>query len=202
MGTMGHASDMDTWFELLIASFARPREAARRLLAAAPAQSEVIAAAVAVTACGVVLSFLAVLASGGPADPVSALILGNPILGATAQLIFAFAIAGVTAYIGRSFGGTGDFWGALTLVVWLNAVLVVLQTIQLVALVFAPPFAGLLAAAGLFWALWAFANFITELHGFQNPLFVMGGVILSAIALFFLLAMALSMMGLTPQGLS
>ncbi len=202
MGTMGHASDMDSWIELLIGSFARPREAARRLLAAQPAQSEVIAGAVAVTALGVVLSFLAVVASGGPSDPVSALVLGNPILGAAAQLVLAFAIAALTAYIGRSFGGHGDFWGALLIVVWLNAVLVVLQVVQLVALVLAPPFAGVLAAAGLFYALWAFASFVTELHGFQNPLFVMGGVILSAIALFFLLAMALSMMGLTPQGVS
>ena len=69
--------------------------------------------------------------------------------------------------------------------VWLNAMLVLIQAGQLVALALVPPLAALLAIAAMFWALWAFANFVAELHGFQNPVIVLGGVVLTGIMLFF-----------------
>ena len=40
-----------------------------------------------------------------------------------------------------------------------------------------PPLAAILAIATLFWALWAFANFVAELHGFRNPIVVLGAVV-------------------------
>jgi hypothetical protein len=84
-------------------------------------------------------------------------------------------------------------------VVWLNAMMLLIQMAQLGALLLIPPLASLIAIATVIWALWAFANFVTELHGFQNPLFVLGGVILSMIVLFFGLAMILAILGVTPQ---
>ena len=47
----------------------------------------------------------------------------------------------LTVRIGRLFGGSGGLWGALALVVWLNAMMVLIQAAQLVAL-------ALRAAAG------------------------------------------------------
>ena len=65
-----------------------------------------------------------------------------------------------------------------------------------------PPVATILAIATIVWALWAFANFVAELHGFQNPFIVLGAVILTAIVLFFGTAMIFAILGITPQEVS
>jgi hypothetical protein len=158
-----------------------------------------IQAAAAITALGVVLGFVAVRLSAGPVDAVSATILTNPLLGAALQFGIILVAGFLTFRIGAAFGGTGGFDGALAVVVWLNAMMLVIQVVQLVVLVVLPPFAGLIAVATVVWALWAFANFVTELHGFENPYFVLGGVILSMIVLFVGIAMLLAILGITPQ---
>jgi hypothetical protein len=80
--------------------------------------------------------------------------------------------------------------------------MVLVQVVQLVALALAPPLAAALAIATILWALWAFANFVAELHGFKNPALVLGGVILTSIVLFFTTAMLLAILGLTPPAVS
>ena len=58
---------------------------------------------------------------------------------------------------------------------------------------------GVMLIATVFWALWAYANFVAELHGFKNPAIVLGAVVLTAIVLFFATAMLLAILGITPQ---
>jgi hypothetical protein len=123
----------------------------------------------------------------------------NPLVGAVAQLATMLVVILLTVRIGRLFGGHGDLWGAAALVVWLNAMLVLVQAGQLVALALLPPLAALLAIAATIWALWAYANFIAELHGFQNPVIVLGAVVLTGIMLFFSTAMLLAILGPTPR---
>ena len=77
--------------------------------------------------------------------------------------------------------------------------LVLIQAGQLVALALVPPLAALLAVAAMVWALWAYANFIAELHGFQNPVIVLGAVVLPGLMLFFGTAMLLAILGFTPR---
>jgi hypothetical protein len=190
------------WRELLIDSLIRPRAAARRLLAEQIPAPVVLQAAVLVAAAGVVLGYFALLLSPDAIDVVSAAVIGNPLLGALAQLGVMGVVAVLTVRIGRLFGGTGGIEGALTLVVWLNTVMVLIQAAQIVALALVPPVAALLAVLTVFWAVWAYANFIAELHGFQNPFIVLGAVVLTAIVLFFFTAMLLAMLGITPQGVS
>ncbi len=155
-----------------------------------------------VTCVGVVLGYAALLLSPGAVDRVSAAILGRPLVGAMVQLAALVIVVFLTVRIGRLFGGIGGFWDALALVVWLNAVMVLVQVVQLVALALAPPLAAALAIATILWALWAFANFVAELHGFKNPALVLGGVILTSIVLFFTTAMLLAILGLTPPAVS
>ena len=63
-----------------------------------------------------------------------------------------------------------------------------------------PPLAPPVAFFAVFWGLWAFANFVTELHGFNNPMMVLGGVVLTTIVLFIGVAMLLAILGITPSG--
>ncbi len=188
------------WRQLLIDSVTRPRVAARRILDLRLPVTELIEAAVLVSVSGVVLGYLALLLSPGALDVVSASVIHNPLLGAGAQLVVMAVAVLLTVRIGRLFGGKGDTYGALALVVWLNAVMVIVQAAQLLALALLPPLATILAVATILWALWAYANFVAELHGFQNPFIVLGAVILTVIVLFFGTAMIFAIFGITPQG--
>ena len=188
------------WGELLIDSLKRPRAAARRVLDAGVPAAPLLEAAVLVAAVGVVLGYLALRLSPEALDVVSAAVIENPLLGAAAQLAVMAVAVFLTVRLGRLFGGTGTTAGALALVVWLNAVMVLIQGLQLVALAVVPPLATALAIATILWALWAFANFVAELHGFQNPFIVLAVVILTAIVVFFGIAMILAILGITPQG--
>ena len=187
------------WGELVIDSLKRPRFAARRILDAGVPDATVLEAAVLVTCAGMVLGYLALLLTANDVDMISAAVLANPLLGAGMQLAAMAVIVVLTVRIGRLFGGRGDLWGAAALVVWLNAMLVLIQAGQLVALALLPPVAAILAIVAVVWTLWAYANFVAELHGFQNPVIVLGAVMLTGIMLFFGTAMLLAILGFTPR---
>jgi hypothetical protein len=146
-----------------------------------------------------VLGWLAMRMSPGAVDAVSAAVLGAPLIGAAVQLAIMAVIVVLTVRIGRLFGGQGGLWGALALVVWLNVMMVLIQAGQLVVLAVVPPLAALIAVATLFWAAWAFANFVAELHGFRNPVLVLGAVLVAVVVIFFSTAMVLAILGIAPQ---
>jgi hypothetical protein len=187
------------WRKLVKDSLVQPRVAAREVIGLGLGRDLLIQAAAAVTALGVVLGFVAVRLSSGEVDTVSAAILSNPLVGAALQFGIILLAGFLTFRIGQAFGGVGDLDGSLAIVVWLNAMMLLIQTGQLFLMLVVPPLAGLVAIATVVWALWAFANFVTELHDFQNPFFVLGGVILSMIVLFFGIAMILAILGIAPQ---
>lgn len=196
------AAESSDWGRLVGDSLIRPREAARKVLAAGVPELHLLQGALLVTCLGILLGAAALWMSPDAVDVVSAAVLGNPLLGAVIQLAAMGLVVVLTVRIGRLFGGTGGLWGAVALVVWLNAMMVLLQAVQLVALSVLPPLAAILAIMTVFWALWAYANFVAELHGFQNPVIVLGAVILTGIVLFFGTAMLLAILGITPQGVS
>lgn len=189
---------MEMWRRLVAESVLKPRSAARQLFALALPRDVLIQAAAAVTALAILLGFVAVRLSPGGVDSFSATVLASPMLGAAIQFSVILAAAFLTHRIGRIFGGTGSLDGALALVVWLNAMMILVQLIQIGLIVVLPTLAALLAVATVVWVLWAFANFVSELHGFQNPLIVLGGVILTMIVLFFGVAILLALIGVTP----
>ncbi len=187
------------WRKLVSDSFVSPRAAARSLIGLGLQPAILLQAAVAVSALSVVLGFLAVELGPGEIDQVSAAIITTPFLGATIQFAAIIVVSGLAARIGELFGGTGGFPAAFALVIWLNAMMLLVQAVQIALLVFVPPLAAIVAIAAIVWMLWAFANFVTELHGFENPFFVLGGVILSMLVLFLGFAMILAVLGFVPQ---
>ncbi len=188
------------WAELVKESFLRPRAAARGVLALRFGSHELLQLAVVVTCVGILLAYAAMRVSGGVVDGVAMWMLSTPLIGALVEFALLGVIAVLTYRIGALFGGTGTFGGALTLIIWLNAVMLVPQMAQLLMLLALPPLAAPVAFVAVIWGLWAFANFVTELHGFDNPVMVLGGVILTSIVLFIGVAMILAILGLTPNG--
>lgn len=186
------------WRELLIESLVRPRGAARRVLSLGLGPLELVQGALAVTCAGVVLMYLALRVSPNVVDPISAAVLVNPLTGAVVQLGTLGFLTLLTGGAGRLFGGKGTLAGAFALVVWLNALMTLIQMVHLALLVLLPPLAGVVALGTLFWSFWAYVNFVSELHGFRNPLLVLGGMILTLIALFFTMAILFAALGVTP----
>ncbi|RVT85229.1 YIP1 family protein [Rhodobacteraceae bacterium CCMM004] len=114
------------------------------------------------------------------AEVSAMLFLSTGTVEADAQMIISPAVFGVVQfsllvamifaihYVGRAMGGTGDFAGAILLVVWLQFVMVCLQVVQSVAMFVMPPLAGLVLIAGLVLFMWLLTNFVAELHGFDG----------------------------------
>jgi hypothetical protein len=202
-GPAGKAGNRGTagmdWGKTVRDSLVQPRAAARAVIALGLDRDLLVQAAAAVTALGVLLGYVAAAIRPEQIDQVSAAILANPLMGAALQFGVLLAAGFLTFRIGQAFGGTGDFDGGLSVVIWLNTVMLLIQAVQLLAMIVLPPLAALIALATVIWALWAFANFVAELHGFQNPFLVLGGVILSMIVLFFAIAMFLAILGIAPQ---
>lgn len=113
--------------------------------------------------------------------------------------------AGLMVYVafamtvfGRQFGGQGRFGDAFTLVLWIEAIMVVGNIAQLVVMVFFPLIATLATLALFALMVWLLVQFTAALHGFTNLFAVGAGVV----AVFFGSAMVLGALmlalGITP----
>lgn len=149
---------------------------------------------------GEVVTLIAPPPDAGPLTGQSALALG------LLQGAFLFLMVFAVTHIGRAFGGTGEFDGALALITWLQFVFFLLQLLQLILLLIAPPFAAIvtLVAIGLFF--WVLINFIAVLHGFQSVGMVFVMTLVSFLGILFALSIVLTILGVTfetgglPQG--
>jgi hypothetical protein len=199
------APGADMWGQLVIDTLVRPRGAARQVMDAGVPPMYLLQGAVLVTCLAMVLNFVALKLISVAVDPLTAAMLSSPIIGVVEQLLFLFVTVVLTVRIGRLFGGKGGFWAGLALLVWLNMVAVLVMVAQVVVLLLVPSvdaLVGVVAFAPLLWLVWVYANFVAELHGFQNPFFVLGAMILTAMVLFFALATLLTMLGFAPQEMS
>jgi magnesium-transporting ATPase (P-type) len=187
------------WRDLALETVRRPRAAARRLIDLQLPAAPLLQAALVITCCGILLAYLTTRVGGAQIDPLSARLLSMPLLAAGIEFVMMLVVAWLTWKIGGLFGGKGGLGGAATLVIWLNGLLLLVQAGQLVALALLPALALALALVGMALALWIFANFVTELHDFENPLMVMGAVVLTGIVLLIALGLLFAILGLTPQ---
>lgn len=108
------------------------------------------------------------------------------------QFVMPVVIAFLMAFMGRRFGGTGNFRDALLLSAWMQGVMTVIQAIQIVVMIFFP----MTALVALSFAIIALlmhllVNFTAALHGFTNLISVAAGVVFTAILVIFLTALIL-----------
>ena len=76
---------------------------------------------------------------------------------------------------------------------WIEGVLVLLQAVQMVLLLLAPPLAEALGLIGIALFLWLLTNFVAELHGFRSAAKVFFTILGTVLALSF--AAAFVMLG-------
>ena len=133
------------------------------------------------------LTLMAVLSAGlmslvvGPLpteiDPVSAAVLTNPVYLAAVQLVGLAMISLFLFLLGRVAGGRGTLPEAVAMMAWLEALLILISVVQVVALVLLPPLGLLLVVGGMVLSVWLTTNFVAELHGFASLLLTLLGVI-------------------------
>jgi hypothetical protein len=170
-----------------------PREGAAQILALGLSGQALHIAFGLVIILSMLLGEIVVLIS--PPAPPEALNISPVSLGVV-QAAFLFVITHAITWIGKWFGGTGQYTGALALIVWLQFIFLVVQLVQLAAMLIIPPLAGLITilAMGLFF--WLLVNFIATLHGFTSLGLVFVATILSAFGIIFVLSLVLTLLGI------
>ncbi|MFN3937486.1 MAG: YIP1 family protein [Gemmobacter sp.] len=193
----------ETLFAMLREAIADPRASARRIMAMDidTGTRRLMLVLVAVLSVLVLYGGLGLIAAlTGQAGGLAAL---PPPLAVAVLLGGVMAVMAVLAWaVGRQFGGTGSLADAILLVVWLHAVMIAVQIVQLIVLFLLPPFGSVVTLAALGLLFWMLTNFVAELHGFRSAGRVFAGVIGTFFAASLVLSILLSIfIGEPPQGL-
>ncbi len=123
-----------------------------------------------------------------------------PIVMGIVQAVFLVLVSLGIAVIGARFGGKGDFDGALALMVWLQAVFLVVQAFQIVAIAIGlSVLADIVSLASIPLFFWLMAQFVTVLHGFSSVWKTFWAIIMFLIAFAFLLSLVVTSFGLVPM---
>ena len=175
-----------------------PREGAARVLALAlpiPARWAALALMAVLSTLLIHLTF-----AMQPADILGFFgeALTSPLRMAMLQAVFMLVSVVAIYQIGRWRGGRGRFEDALILVVWLQFLLLGLQTAQLLVSLVLPLLADLIGLATLALFFWWLTNFVAELHGFKSLVLVFVGVLVTLVFMVLVLAFVLAIF-LAPQ---
>jgi hypothetical protein len=123
-----------------------------------------------------------------------------PVVMGIVQAVFLVLVSLGIAVIGARFGGKGDFDGALALMVWLQAVFLVVQAFQIVAIAIGlSVLADIVSLASIPLFFWLMAQFVTVLHGFSSVWKTFWAIIMFFIAFAFLLSLVVTSFGLVPM---
>ncbi|MCT8160518.1 Yip1 family protein [Pseudoruegeria sp. SHC-113] len=93
-----------------------------------------------------------------PSPFLLAIILGSSMLGT----VFA------AYFVGRACGGTGRFDQVLLAMIWMQAVMLVIQVAQTLVGLILPPLGDMIALFAIAAMFWLLTNFVAEVHGFTS----------------------------------
>jgi ABC-type antimicrobial peptide transport system permease subunit len=122
-------------------------------------------------------------------------IIANPMLVAVAEASIAVLTAFFVYWVSRAAGGTGSFEDGLVTVIWVNFVLLMVQTLVLILTFIAPGLAVLLWIFGSFAGIWIMSHFIAEAHGFTSAGRVFLGVVMTGLVAAVVLSVVLTLLG-------
>ena len=169
--------DLKDW---LIRSFSEPQVVARELMALRLDMQTRLLAMVLVVVMTAILGTLAQMVF----VVITKLDLGEltaPVAVVGLQIALILYGSFVLSFVGQRFGGQGNFADALLLLTWIEFVLMVGQTIQVVLMVFFPISATIMSILLVGLMFWLMVQFSMALHGFTNPFAVAVGVLLTFI---------------------
>ncbi len=178
-----------------------PREGARRVMAVQIPRRSRWEAVLLVVVLSVLLSELTLLlgsASGGMM--MGGGLLHNPLAMGALQLAVLMVLIWGMYVLGRLAGGTGSLDDAIMLVVWLQAIMLGLQVVQLAAMLLLPPLASLIGLGGILLFFYLLTMFTTELHGFNSPGAVFIAILGAMVGFIMVLSFILALFGVQISG--
>lgn len=173
-----------------------PEKGGKQLLALNPPMDARWMLMGAAIASGVVLAYLLPVIAGQAGSVIS------PFAATGVQIAANLLAVVLMTHAGRFFGGQGQFGDAVLLVAWLQALMVGVQLVQLVALLILPPLAGIVTILAIALFFWLLTGFTQALHGFKSRLIVLFGVLGSMFAAAFVVSFILILVGFDPRGLT
>ena len=174
-----------------------PDAAAREVLSRHWTQDVLWSAMIAIACISTVLTHLAMRAQGVPPEAMLPL-MRSPFVTAGLEVLLIWFTAFSLWRVGRTFGGTGDAQGALSVVVWLQALMVGFQLLQL-AFLGAAALSTMLWLAGALLGFFWFVRFAMVLHGFERPWAVAGMTLLVGLSILSAVTLTLNFLGLGPN---
>lgn len=188
--------------ELARVTLTNPKDGARRVKSLDLPRGALWQGFALVVVLSVLLTEIGSMASPASRGLFDLLRLG-PFYAGAVQALFLFFMVYAAHRIGAAAGGRGSFEESLKLMVWLQAMLVALQAVQLLAFFLVPPLAALLGIAALAWFFWVLTHFVMVLHEFENRGKVLLGILLTFVAVVFGLSLLLTMLGVlvVPEGM-
>lgn len=118
----------------------------------------------------------------------------GPIAMSAMQFVLLALCVPLVHRAGRMFGGAGDGIGALKVIVWWQAMTLVLQLAEMVVVMLLP-FLGVLAVIATFGAIfWTLTNGVAELHGFRSLALVLIGIVMTGVTLVFVLRILVALL--------
>lgn len=190
----------DQILDLARLSVRDPRQGARTLLSLGVPLPARTAGLLLMAVASTVLMHLGFLLLPPTDDAMGQFMMASPIRSAVVQWLVLVVSVLLIYRLGRAWGGQGSLPDTLLIVVWLQVIMLGVQLVQLLALVIAPPLAGLVNIAGLVLFFWLMSSFIAELHGFANRGKVLAGILVTTFAVALLVVFVLSMF-LGPEAL-
>lgn len=185
--------NMQYWRQLAITSVKDPADAARTLMAMQFPTRVLWNALVLVAAGNTVLFFLSNLLFPGP-SPLPA-IFSEPLI------YFAIVAGGLALmawsifWTGRLMGGKGALADILVLIVWLQALRLVVQLVVLVLMFVVPVLSAMLVLAVALIGVYILVHFVDQAHRFGSPGRAAAVLILSLLVIVIGLSVILTLIG-------
>lgn len=201
---------MDLSFSVLLAeartTFTNPRAGVRRILSLGLPMGAIWLALAVVEILSTILSYISL--SMLPAPEGDELMLAmiqsftqSPLRTAVFQCLLIVGMAFLIFWFGRARGGRGSLADMLLALVWLQAMMLVLQVLQVVLQVALPPLAGVVNLLAFFLFPWLLTNFVAEVHGFRSLLLTFFGLLLGAVmAVLLLSTVVMALFGVPGAG--
>lgn len=188
-------------FRLAVETLQKPKRCLRIVLDIVLTMPELLQATVLVASLSTILSIM--LLQIEPAEVQDALhaFSANPVPLFLMQVATFLGIAALVTHIGRIFQGHGTFKEALTALVWLQIIMFGVSIIQLILGLIIPQISPIVFLLSMMILIHLSVSFIMEIHGFNNAIAVISGIVVTFFGLAFLLAILLIMLGITPEAI-
>lgn len=181
-------------------SVVAPRDVARLLLSLRLSREALLLGFSLVVVLNALLFGITVLATPNTGAPAS--ILNNPLvfMGLLGSAL-AMTIVALT-WVGRAMGGVGRIEDIAVLLIWMQALRVLVQIAMLVLLPISMAFSTLLVFAASVAGVWMLVHFIDEAHGFGSLLRALLVLLFGVVGTALGLALFMSLIGATTIGLN